>query len=447
MDPEKEKRFRFQMQYEQEQAQSQGGEELQQQPPQDSLLNRVAGVISSTMGFIDNPGAMGITQSTPVNTLQPKAQDMFNRWGGNVSEYLGGKNLPGNPYTGAAVGTAVSMLNPENWVSPRTPVKAPGTGIAEGLAQNMGRRALGFHKTAIKRLPGGVGQANSIAQDMLDQGVVGLKSPESMLESAQGVAQRSGQAIGATLKKAGSKALDTKTTVSDINSQLRPEYGGTIERSFVKPPASKVPLFTEKKLPEGHYAAEKAIVDQIENTAKAHGIGNIDFESAQALKETFGQHAKFNRVTDALKAYYNRRAYGIVNKGIEQGLENAASSGIIPQSDIPAYIQNKKIYGSASQAIGTLTDRSAGEAANNIVSLRGALAAAGAAATGDIPKALAGLGIWEVGRRFGEGGIASLANKAAKVTISPTAIQTAIMGSNMRNNAYSAYVDRVTTKQ
>lgn len=102
--------FEFRHRLEQEQGQAQG-----QQPPQGTTLNRIAGKISSAMQFINNPSGQDMSN---VNLMEPQGQNLFNRAGEATAEYLGGKNLLGNPYTAAAVGTGVSMLNPQNWMAP-----------------------------------------------------------------------------------------------------------------------------------------------------------------------------------------------------------------------------------------------------------------------------------------------------------------------------------------
>lgn len=80
-------------------------------------LNNVADKISRGMAFIDNPGGKNVE----TNSMEFQGQNLFNKMGENTAEYLGGKNIPGNPYTAAAAGTAVSFLNPQNWMAPAKP--------------------------------------------------------------------------------------------------------------------------------------------------------------------------------------------------------------------------------------------------------------------------------------------------------------------------------------
>ncbi len=453
------------------------------QNPPETALNKTAKAITGVMQTIN----MGSGYKGPVNTLEPQGQNLFNRLGENTAEYLGGKNLPGNPYTAAAVGTGISMLNPQNWMTPlkEGPAQIPGQGIATDAAQNLGRRSLGINKGMLNRMKGGITEANQTAQTMLDQGVIKpFSGAESTLGRAEDLAATSGKAVGDALKSTGQNALDTSQVSQSVIDQLAPKYQG------------------------GAYAAQEKIANEIVDTIQAHGNGPIDFQKAQDLKNTLKTMAGSNWNTDKIKAAMYQRAYGIVSDALENGVqdassklpviaasktgkpsalfdyndpitgkssyqiqgdpnlhgyqttpnvpfetlqakgipvvgqtEKAASLGHTPLDQLPpskapqSYIQNKKLYGASQQAIRGLEDKANREASNSILSLRGAAIGAGALATGNVPHALEALGTWEAARRVGAGTGAYFANKLAQP-----------VSEGLRRAALAAFIDKVTTK-
>lgn len=88
-------------------------DDSQQNQQPDSMLNRTADAVSGAMKFINNPGGQDMSG---VNTMELKGPELFNKIGGNVAEYLGGAGV--NDYLSAGIGTAVSMANPQNWLTP-----------------------------------------------------------------------------------------------------------------------------------------------------------------------------------------------------------------------------------------------------------------------------------------------------------------------------------------
>lgn len=191
-------------------------------------------------------------------------------------------------------------------------LQAAGSGLLEtagaqnaiqSAAQSLGRRSLGIAKGMIKRAKGGVDTTNQYAQEMLDKGVIQpFSTAKSMIPRAEAVLESSGKAIGDTLAKAGENAIDTNDVAGKVIDQLAPNYTG------------------------GDYDAQQRIVQEIADTVVAHGNGPIDFESAQTLKKTLKQSAGNNWNSDKLKASMYQRAYGIVNKAIEDGLEKVATA-------------------------------------------------------------------------------------------------------------------------
>lgn len=398
----------------------------------DTMLNKTASVISKGMNFINNPSGQDMSG---VNTMEPQGNNMFAKAGGNVAEYLGGKNLPGNPYTAAAVGTAVSMANPINWLAPEAkgPVSLPGSEALQGTAQEAGAKALGYTKRFLNK-QGATERAHSVAQTMLDKGVITnpITHPLSsgagdMLERAQTLGDTSGQAIGeglTALDQAGVKAFDPKQVASRVYSQLKPGFTG------------------------GAYDAQNSIANEIRDTILAHGDGPITFQSAQALKEKLQELGKFESQTNQLKAKMYQQASGVVKKAMEDAIDGAnpsstalttgnesATPSISPET-LGNYKDAKATYGASQQAQKALINRVSSENGNKNIGLTDTIAAAPELAAGHLGKAamLVGLKRWLEHNYHPL--VATTADSLAKTKISP----------QTRNAALAAFITKVTTK-
>lgn len=325
---------------------------------------KASDVVTKGMNFLNNPGP-GAYQG-PVNTMQSNGDALFNSLGEKATEYLGRKNIPGNPYTAAGVGTAISMANPVNWMmNPKAipdQVQLPGTSIAEGRAQSAAHRALGYTKGMLKK-PGTLERANQVAQTMLDQGVIKnpLTNPrsfgaEDMYGRASDLADTSGKAIGKTISDlSGKPSIDTNAIGVEVGNQLAPKYSG------------------------GIYDTQKNITNEILDTIGAHGNGPIDFSSAQALKQKLGEIAQFSKSSDALKANMYQRAYGIVNDALEKAIGGATEG----TDAAGQYIKNKQIYGASKEAEKALLNRMSSEAGNKRIGLTDTIAAGSELAAGN----------------------------------------------------------------
>jgi hypothetical protein len=336
-------------------------------------LQGIASGISNGMSYVDNPGKLFGVNPPVANQMAPQGDQLFNNAGETASEYIRQK---GYPNLGAGVGTAISMANPENWITNAKAIpgkiKLPGAGIAEDMAQSAARRTLGYTKGMLKK-PGALDRANEVGQIMLDQGVIKnpLTNPlsfgaEDTFGRASDLADTSGQAIGKTISDlSGKPAIDTNAVGMEVSNQLSPKYSG------------------------GIYDAQANIANEIMDTIGAHGNGPIDFVSAQALKQKLGEIAQFAKNSDALKANMYQRAYGIVNDAIEKAVGSATEG--TPASG--QYLQNKAIYGASKEAEKALLNRMSSEAGNRRVGLTDTILAGGELASGHPGAAAALVGL------------------------------------------------------
>jgi hypothetical protein len=368
--------------------------------------------IAKVMNFINNPGyAIRNEQPPQVNDLDSSSAftvipDLANK----VADWSAGKLdkiYPDHPAIGPAVGSAIATLGSlgggVSLVTPELPngdinLPLPGT---ESSAQYFGGHALGITKKMIKGAQGGEEAINKNVQTALDQGIISVSGPKTMLDKAEEVNQNSINNLHSILKSAGQDALDTQKLSGTLIDQLSEPYS------------------------QGLYAEDQATVDKIIDTVMAHGQGGIGLDEAQSIKNIFRTKAGSNWNTDAVKASLYQRAYGITSDAMEQGVQKAADSGLIPQESLKAYMDNKAIYGASKMAMTGLRDRVANEAAQNILSVRGSIIAAGALSRGDFAKALEAFGSLEVLSKYGSATGATIMNKLSGFSVP---VKSAIIG-------------------
>src|SRR3954463_1679253 len=125
-----------------------GGQRVDQ-PIQETGLQKLAGGISNVMQNIDNPGRMFGNAPPETSQMGPQGDDLFSRAGEKVTDYLGQtERLRNSPVIPALAGTAVSMANPMNWMSPGAKGSSPlpGKQMFQNAAQEAGAKSLGFTK-------------------------------------------------------------------------------------------------------------------------------------------------------------------------------------------------------------------------------------------------------------------------------------------------------------
>ncbi len=276
---------------------------------------KLAGGITTAMHAIDQPGTMLGIEQPEVNALAPQGDVLFNKAGEAVADFLGRRM--DSPVVPALAGTAVSMANPQNWMTPEMPGTSPipGKMTLQNAAQEAGSKSLGFTKRFLNK-PGAMDKAKGISQTMLDQGVITnpLRHPfssgtESMLGRTEDLAAASGKGIEQsidTMQATGKPAFQSADIAKEIESQLKPKYSG------------------------GAYDAEKKVVQEIVDTVEAHGKGHLDFRSAQDLKEKLQELGKFNSNTDAVKANLYRRASGIVRDALDKSVAAVGTQRELP---------------------------------------------------------------------------------------------------------------------
>lgn len=343
---------------------------------------------------------LGTFQAEKFNDAFAKGTEML---GGEVAEGLAKR---GAPVPVAATAGFVAQ-NAPYFMAPAGRAAKP-LSMLEGPAQGFGRRALGFSKRFLNK-PGAIEDANRVAQTALDEGVIrpfsGTEATLGRAEDLTDAASRGIDDLVTQLSASGRKAYKTSDVTNEIAKQLMPKIEG------------------------GDFNKIKRIVNQILETVKGAGKGGeTGFGQAQELRQAlknFG--ANFDSQKQTLKSQLYKRAYGIVNKAMQTGAEQALGKGVA----LDRYLGNKNLYGSGKRMVSALVDKAAAEAGNATPGLRETAVAGAQFVAGHPLAAIGTIGAGEALKRMGAGTTASYLNKAAKTRIHPVFLK-ALLSQNAR---------------
>lgn len=325
--------------------------------------------------------------------------------GGYAAEKLGQAGV--NPYVAGAVGTAAA--NAPYFALPGAKVGAlPGTASAA-------RRTLFNKQSILKKMPGGVPQAEAAGMEMLDKGVIGpFASKETMLGRATALKEAAGKKMEGVLAE-----IDAMTK-SGVNAK---EISRKVESDLM-------PV-----LSEGAFETDINTLDRILKTIEAGG-SKTSFQVAQKIKEKLGKLGKFQRgviadpeVAEKINMY--RRSSGIMKEGIEKAVDKESPALA------SRYKSAKAEYGPAKMAEQGLSDAYITEAANVVPSLRGTISGAEAVGRGEFGRAAMLMAGYDLASRKGAQMAAYTLGKAIPDSLSLRPLQRA---------AYAQFITRITEK-
>lgn len=262
---------------------------------------------------------------------------------------------------------------------------------SSNAAQDAGMDAIGMTKRYLNT-PQKLAKGRETAQILLDKGVISATAnPEEMIQRASDLSDQSGQAIGDYLKSIETRGRFFKPdeAIKEIES-LRPKFQG------------------------GLYKKIQDKIDTAVETIKAHGDEPISFEEANKLKGMFQEAANFNSNKDA--TMLDKVIAGKVRESIDKALENVSSTPK-NQEAYKQFLENKKVYGAAQNAVDPLYNRLSSELGNKKISLTDWILAAPTLATGNPLEAIALLGGKRVLQRFGPQTKAVALNSVAQSNI------------------------------
>lgn len=298
--------------------------------------------------------------------------------------------------TGAAMGglTGPILSGLLNKLSPES---------LQELAQRRAVKATGIAKPQYKNLMKN-NQVGEIGQRLLDEGVVTpLANPGDILERSQDLKQKAGSQISDvinTLDNSGvvSTMPDPTKAATEIESQLKPK------------------LTNPQGAPYQTTKAQNTVVDNILEDIKSHGNTPITFEEAQAFKQMLKQ-AAYNGKGEVVDENAHK-AYGIVNKWIENAAEQTAENSSQPGL-LDKYINAKKNYNTGIQAENASFNKEAASAVNRDLGLTDYVAGAAGAAAHGTPGGLAAAGFNKIAKTYGNSLMATGANATSKIFSMP----------------------------
>jgi hypothetical protein len=361
----------------------------QQQPQNDTLLNKTADFLRPASDFIGKmsqkamqtlPVTNPIGMSFRANSLLQKPFD----WAGEkVTEGLGGSRIPfvSRPEVAAMTGTVVQNIPaifqgvaqgmaPEN-TTPK-PISEYKTPADISYPQEQAMKSYGVTKRFLNN-PQKVRQQSQTAQTLLDQGAIKpWSTAKSLLNTTQDMASNSGKGIGDYLSSLGK---DGKILPQEFEAQmegLRP----------VQPDTGKI-------LQGGKYDAINSKIDDAINTIRAHGDNPISFEEANRLKGVLQDSANFQSNKEA--TLLDKVIAGKFRDTLDNVLNRVSNRAGNPQAH-QAFLKNKEIYAAAQRAQDPLYNKLSSELGNKGLSLTDWILGAGELSMGHPLTALGAVG-------------------------------------------------------
>lgn len=274
----------------------------------------------------------------------------------------------------------------------------------EALNSFANRRFLnstGIRGAAYKKLVKN-GTAEEVGGRLKDMGITGgFHSPEEILENARVAKGLKGQAIDNNIEQ-----FDSSGKLSTLPDPVK--MGQAVQEQLKNP-------LTETLSKQGYktVAGKSAVVDNILDDIASHGNAQMSFKEAQKLKMMLKEAAFTPTGEIADKNAY--RAYGIVNKEIEDAGEKTAEAIGVPGLK-DEYVGNKKDYSAADIAEKASTGKVAADAVNRDLSLTDYIAGGAAAMHHGNPGIAAAALTNKAFRTYGSGLAGEVARGASKVS-------------------------------
>lgn len=304
---------------------------------------------------------------------------------GTVKNYL---TRPVESFKEHPVNMAMDVAGAVGGVADLARAAAP---VAEDVAQNLGRRSLGYTKRFLKT-PDAIERANNVAQEMLDAGVITpLAGPGEMVDRVGGVIEKTGSNIGDFLKSQGG-GFDTQKAIDAIN-ELRPKGSNG------------------QWLRGGAYDKINSILDDAMETVQAHKE-QIPFEEANRLKGLLQDIVNWNGTN--LDSGTGQRVAGAMRGAVDSSLNEAAENSMT-QPAFNQFLSDKKRYGAAMEAQDALANRLSSEKGNRAIGLTDFILGAGEVGAGNPVGGAAAIVGKKAVERYGMQTGAWTADKIAKI--------------------------------
>lgn len=278
-------------------------------------------------------------------------------------------------------------------------VAAKAGEVAGDVSDALGRRAVGFTKAGLKN--GGLEKANEATRFAIDKGILTPgAAPKDMLEAATAMKGEVGGKIGDILK-AEPGSFDTSAASQRLEA-LRPRSA------------------TGEILKGGKYDALNSEINDALETVKAHGGGDMPWDSANELKKTVREGTNYNPMKDTGVNNTRKAIGGEFNNELDSQLGKSMEER---GGDVQPFLDAKKDYGNLKGLGKALDNRVASTAGNRAVGLTDVIAGgAGGILHGPV-GALATIAAKKAIEKFGLTGGAVLGRKLALLVENPAMLQ------------------------
>lgn len=333
----------------------------------DTYSNTQLGSPQDLLGRLDSGIRQGfgkLGQYAAENLVQPEMRRF-----GNQTYNSGGMN----PKLAAGIGTFISMA-PDivSLAGPEQSIEQPKP-LFRSVSGPMAARQMGltkmFQKTPFAR--GKVAEAANVA---LENNIIPISgNPKIAMDRALDLQKQSGEALGAMRESVGATPIDS--VFDSLESARQRATNG---------------------LRGGAWDAVHRKFDEAQETLLAllNNNGAVPIKDVERAKKLLGNTV--NWVADNVSQESAKQ----ISSAIESGVENIMRSKGL---DMGAYQAQKRLFGASKTMQKGLSNEIASQAGNNAISLPTMVAGAGQLATGNVPGAVAALGVVEGLKRRGAG--------------------------------------------
>lgn len=366
----------------------------------------------------------GAVRSSAQNTAEELATSQFGQQNPNIAAGLGAV------YSTVA-DVASDSLTPS---AMQQAIGGEGMGLAgqaglnavaksaRTLAQNAGRRGLGFIKSELKKTRGGVERANAVAQEMLDKKVITpLASAEDMSASASVLAKAGKDDALEVIRTLDASDVKPSIDADSLATKVEEQLYGAVGKNA--PPADLSAIKEIRARIAGYGKESPSTFNYATLQDNPPPPATFTYGDIQKLKEVLQEpsKAKWTSQADNVKAELYRKASGIVNAELRKAIGEGARALPNGRDLLDKYLTGNLSSGKASDAARALKDRVAADAGNRFIDpFTGAVGLGGAAYSlyqqdpGAAAATLAAVGLRKFGKNYGAQITASAADKLAK---------------------------------
>lgn len=328
-----------------------------------------------------------------LNQIPPLLGKVAGKVGEGATEALSQGPNRTDPYTAAAVGTMASMA-PDIAMMGANPISEASIAskAVPEIATGFGRRAMGFMKPMLKT-PYARGQAQKAAQVALGNDVIPWSgNPETTLDNASQLANKSGQAIGKALENTPADLNGAMSHLDNAREEITQGFSGGLYQkahSLIDDVQSNIRQLIQKASPSD-------ITDKFTGTVKPILGKPVNANEINQIKTRLGR--SINYLADLASQSDNKTVVNNLANSVRESVKAA-----LPPAEYADFIKNQKLFNTAELMKKGLNNEVAGQQGNRMFSPYSVIPAAGELAAGNPVAAAATMGLMEGGLRRSAG--------------------------------------------